>query len=175
MKNRFFMLAAAGTLALAMGAISCDNDDDNDNNNNEDLTGTYRMSSWNSPVAVDFDNNGTSSANLMTESSCFDNSTMTINDDGTYTMTYNDVGITGAVSSCRTETTTGTWARSGNSFTTTSGTGSSAIDTDYSFSSSGASPTMTRFMTGAQYPSINTTSGDPEYATGNVNMVFTRQ
>jgi hypothetical protein len=174
MKNRFFMLAAAGTLALAMGAISCDNDDDNDNNN-EDLTGTYRLSSWNSPVAVDFDNNGTSSANMMTESSCFDNSTMTINNNGTYTMTYNDVGINSAVSSCRTETTTGTWARSGNTFTTTSGTGSSAIDTDYSFSSSGASPTMTRFMTGAQYPSINTTTGDPEYTTGNVNMVFTRQ
>lgn len=167
------MLAAAGWLALALGT-SCNNDDDNENNN-DNMAGTYRLSSWNMPVAVDFDNNGTSSTNMMNESNCYNNSVMTVNNDGTYTMTYNSVGINGNTSSCQSQTTTGTWTRNGNTFTTSSGSGSAMTNTDYSFSSAGNNQTITRYMTGAQYPSINSTTGDPMYSTGNVKMVFTRQ
>jgi len=176
------MLAAAGCLTLAMGTfISCNNDDDNDNGNNTnaDLVGTYRMTSWNAPSAVDYDQNGTSSSNMMSESNCFNDSQMTINQDGTYMMTYNDINIANNAATCRTTTTNGTWTRQGNSFTTTSGTGASAVNTNYTFAganvTSGTSATMTRYWNNGQYATFNTATGFPEYATGNVNMVYTMQ
>lgn len=176
MKNlKLLMLAIAGCVTLA----SCSDDDNDSNNNNDnqnsDLTGTYRMTSWNAPMAVDFDDNGTSSTNMMLESNCYNNSQMTINEDGTYDMTYNYVGIDGTVS-CESETTTGTWTRTGNSFSTTHMNGSQSMNTNYTFAGgSGAqNTTLTRNMSNWDYPSIDT-NGNQVYSTGNVNMVMSRQ
>lgn len=53
-------------------------------NRDQDVTGIYTMSSWNAPKAADFDGDGTSNRNMMLESSCYNNSVMQINEDGTY-------------------------------------------------------------------------------------------
>src|SRR5690606_20300142 len=124
--------------------------------------------SWNGPVARDFNNDGTSSTNFMIESDCFDNSTIVINQNGTYTMTYNEMALDGTAWGCaNTQTTTGTWTRNGNTFTTTSVSGGMETDTDFTFSQNNG--TLTRSMTNVQYPSFNATTGDAEFAMGNVN------
>lgn len=171
-KINSFMLAVAGCFALA----SCSSDDNGGGNPNATVAGTYNMTSWNSPNAIDFDNDGTSSANMMDESTCYDNSKMVLHQDGTYTMAYNFIGITGTTASCApVENTSGTWVRSGNTITTTSMVNGVATDTDYSFAvGSGTNGnTMTRYMTNAQYPTLNE-SGGAVWSTGNVNMVFSK-
>jgi len=169
-KLKFFTLAVAGCFAL----VSC-SDDDNENNNsgntNSDLVGTYRLTSWNSPVSVDFDGDGVSNTNMMNESNCYNNSIMRINNDNTYTMTYNYVGIDGTVS-CQSETTNGTWTRNGNSFATTNIAGGQNVNTNYNFAS-GNQTTLTRNMSNWNYPSVDA-NGSQVYASGNVNTVMTR-
>lgn len=165
------MIAVAGCLSMA----SCSNDDDNNSvntNPNSDLVGTYRMTAWNSPMSVDFDNDGTSNTNMMNESPCYDDSMMTINANGTYTMTYNYVNINGGTVSCQAETTNGTWTRNGNSFSTSHLLGGQNMNTSYNFAS-GSSTTLTRNMSNWNYPTMN--NGTAEYAQGNVSMVMTRQ
>lgn len=164
------LLAFAGCIT----AVSCSSDDDGDNNNNmSEVAGTYRMTAFNSPTAIDYDDDGDSSTNMMTESDCYNNTVLTLNQNGTFTSTYNGIGINSGVSTCAaSQVTGGTWTRSGNtiSATTTSGgtgTNSWTWNTD--------AQTITRTQTNAQYPSINTTTGDFEYATGNVNYVYTMQ
>jgi len=172
MKNvKFLMMVMAGCLAFS----SCDNDDDNNNSNTTGYAGTYNMTAWNAPVAMDFDGNGTTSTNFMTETNCYNNSKIILNSNGTYTMTYNALGITGTTAGCAaSQATSGTWTRSGNNIVTTSTTGGSSTSATYSFANGSASngATLTRSMTNAQYPTIS--GNNATWANGNVNMTFTR-
>lgn len=164
------MLAVAG-LSLA----SCSNDDDNNNiNTNADLVGTYKMTSWNSPESLDFNGDGTANTNMMNESMCYNDSEMVVENDGTYTMTYNYVNVAndGTVS-CQTESTQGTWIRNGNSFTTTNVSGGQNMEANYSFQG-GNSTTLTRNMTNWNYPVMGD-DGNASWGNGNVNFVMTRQ
>lgn len=169
MKNlKLLMLSIMGCVAM----VSCDNDDDNNNNQNDDIVGTYRMTSWNAPMAGDFNDDGVSSTNFMTESNCFNNSTMTVNANGTYTMSYNTMGMNGTSWGCgTTQNSSGTWTRNGNTFTTTSSSSGTSTSSDFTFN--GTNQTMTHYMSNAQYPSFNATTGNAEFGTGNVNYVFT--
>ena len=173
MKRFFFLLLG---FAGCIGAASCSDDDDgnnNGNNNLRDMAGTYRMSSWNVPTAIDYDDDGDSSTNMMTESTCYNNTVMTLNEDGTYTSTYNSVGINNGVSSCaQSQVTSGTWTRNGNNLTATTTYGGSGTN---SWTWNQQANTVTRSLTNSQYPSINSTTGDFEYATGNISQVYTRQ
>lgn len=171
--KRFSILLLA--VAGCMATVSCSSDDDANNNNdpNADIVGTYRMTAQNSPVAIDYDGNGTSSANMMTESNCYNNTVMTINADGTYTSTYNGINISNGESTCASsQVTSGTWQRSGNTLTATTTNGGTGTN---SWTWSAANGTMSRMAANAQYPSINSTTGDFEYATGNVNYTYTMQ
>jgi|GEM_PF-6406185 len=162
-------------MAGCMATVSCSSDDDanNNNNSNADIVGTYRMTAQNSPVAIDYDGNGTSSMNMMTESPCYNNTVMTINADGTYTSTYNGINISNGQSSCATsQVTSGTWQRTGNTLSATTTSGGSGTN---SWTWNASNGTMSRMQSNAQYPSINATTGDFEYGTGNVNYVYTRQ
>jgi len=162
-------------LALVLAgcfAGSCSDDDNNDDNNSANLAGSYNMTAYNAPMAIDYDDDGDSSTNLMTESTCFNNSTMTLNSNGTYSMHYNGVTISNGLSSCAsTSNTTGTWTRNGNTITATPTGGGTA--TSWSWSSS--NKTLTNNATNAQYPSFNSTTGMYIYATGNTSTVYTMQ
>ncbi|MGQ2981939.1 lipocalin family protein [Flavobacterium sp.] len=166
MRNlKMLMLAAAGCCAL----VSCSDDDSE--NANAGIAGTYRLTAWNAPVAVDFNDDGTANVNLMNETSCYNNSDLILHRDGTYDMTYNYVNIDGTVS-CGSETTTGTWTRTGNTVTTTHLSGGQNVTADFNYAS-GNQRTLTRTVSNWNYPSID--GNDQVYAVGSVNMVLTKQ
>ena len=79
--------------------------------------------------------------------------------------------LTGEVS-CESESTTGTWIRNGNSFSTANMANGQNVNTNYNFAS-GSQTTLNRNMTNWNYPSIDA-SGNQAYATGNVNIIMTR-
>lgn len=165
------MIAVAGCLTIG----GCSSDDDNNSNTpipNADLVGTYKMTAWNVPEEVDLDDDGVVNTNLLNETECYDESMMTINSNGTYTMMYSYVNIEGGAMSCQNETTTGTWVRNGNSFTTTHISGGQNMNTPYTFAS-GNTTTLTRNITDGSYPTVN--NGTAEYAQGNISIVMTRQ
>lgn len=175
MKNFKLLLLAATVCGIT---AACSDDDNNSTSNqNADLVGTYKLSSWNAPMAVDFDGDGTANTNMMNESDCYTDSMLRVNRDGTYTLTTNyvDITSTGTVS-CKTELSSGSWVRSGNTFTTTNTVNGIGNNTEYTFASGSgpAGTTLTRYMALANYPSVDT-EGNQVYATGNVNTVMTRQ
>lgn len=167
-KLPLLLLAIAGCIT----AVSCSDDDDG-NNGSADIAGTYRMTAFNVPTAIDYDEDGDSSVNMMTESNCYNNTVMTINQNGTYTSTYNSVGINAGVSSCAAaQVSSGTWTRNGNTFTTTATNGGTGTNT---WTWNANANTLTRTQANAQYPSIDPDTGDYVYGTGNVSYVYTLQ
>ncbi|MXN91864.1 hypothetical protein GR160_11585 [Flavobacterium sp. Sd200] len=68
---------AALTIAVVV-TLSCSGDDDNDN---VSLTGTWKLTSATLPEAVDFNNDGTASTDVMTETGCLNNSTIVFTDN----------------------------------------------------------------------------------------------
>lgn len=90
-------------------------------------------------------------------------------------MTYNYTKVDGTVT-CESETTAGTWTRDGNSFSTTNMNGTQTMNTNYTFATGPGAQgnTLTRNMANWNYPGVDA-NGNRMYATGNVNMVMTRQ
>ncbi|HEX8269377.1 MAG TPA: hypothetical protein VF581_05755 [Flavobacterium sp.] len=127
-----WMLAAAGCFAFA----SCSDDDNgNPQGGGEDtLAGVYRLTTWTSPIGQDLDGDGDSSANLMTEHSCYTGGTITLNEDGTFTSTSNTVFTTDGELDCTSETINGIWTEAGSSITMTNGVGSETAETEFNLS-----------------------------------------
>lgn len=64
-------------IALAAFAIACSDDDNNTTANlNASLDGTWKLTAFTLDESVDFNGDGVMSTNLMTESGCYDNSTI---------------------------------------------------------------------------------------------------
>jgi len=92
-KLGFIAFAACITLA------SCADDDSNESvNGNVALEGTWELTTFNLQGGVDLNNDGTISENFMTETGCFDNSTVVFNNNGVATFYVQglDIGVTGA-------------------------------------------------------------------------------
>jgi len=69
-------------LALSAFAISaCSGDDDNNSIDNVSLTGTWKLTAATLPVGIDLNNDGSASTDFMSETGCFNNSTITFTDD----------------------------------------------------------------------------------------------
>lgn len=163
------MLAAAGCFAT-----SC-SDDDGDNNQSADFVGSYKMTAYNGPSSVDFDGDGTSSINFMDESDCWNNSTMTLNANGTYTMSSNGMNIDSGTSSCSSSATAtnGTWTRTGSTITTTQTSTGTGVGSSRSWAWSSGAHTLTNAQSNAQYPSFNSGTGLYSWSTGSVNSTYT--
>lgn len=142
MKNlKLCMLAAAGCLAIT----SCSSDDDNGNNNvSDDLTGTYELTAATTSQAQDYDGDGDTSTNLVTEGSCYNDSWISFHEDGTYdeSYSYSTMADGGLTLECHTEVSSGTFTRDGNNITTTRTSGSGSLNASYTFNTS--SRTLTR-------------------------------
>jgi hypothetical protein len=177
MKKIFLLVICAG-----LAAVSCSHDDDKGTNTDPslDLVGVYRMTAWNAPVAVDYDGNGISSANLMNETPCFNNSQISINADKTFSFTYNSVAIdTISGSTCHSLNSVGNWVRHGNTVTIISAaTDTLTLPTSSNFifvpASVATAPLLISSLPASLYPSINADTGAFEYATGDVNFVMTK-
>jgi hypothetical protein len=61
--------------------------------NSTGVAGTYRMTSFNTGVPTDLNNDGVTSINQMLETTCFNGSTIIINPDGTFRATSKGVDI----------------------------------------------------------------------------------
>lgn len=72
------MKKIAALTLVAFALLSCSGDDDNDN---VSLTGTWKLTSATLPEAVDFNNDGTLSTDVIAETGCLHNSTITFTDD----------------------------------------------------------------------------------------------
>lgn len=106
MKNvkKFLFLFGITVLLTA-----CSDDDDSGTSADSQLAGTYNLTAYNIPVAVDFDQDGDVSSNLMNESDCYLDTQIVLNSDNTYTAAYNYLLIAGNVS-CTEEEAVGNWS-----------------------------------------------------------------
>lgn len=165
-KFKFVLLAAAGCFVLA-----CDDDRDT---GNRDITGTYDLTAFNTPIPVDYDGDGISSTNMVDETSCYNDSRITINRDGTYILEEGSVRIQGTTSFCDLRITKGTWTRSGNALTTTSDLADDIVVTNYAFTTeNGISKNTMTSISNANYPGRNA-SGNPQSSFGTVDVIYTR-
>lgn len=70
------------TAVAAAMLLSCNSDDNNDNNN-VSVEGTWKLTRFELTEEVDLDNDGTASADLMSQTECFNNSTLVFDADAT--------------------------------------------------------------------------------------------
>lgn len=154
---------------LSVSLLSCEDCDDSPVvvNPNQDIIATFKLTAFNVPEAVDIDQNGQLSSNLMQESDCYDPSFLTFNSDGTYRLRNNQLVVVGSDTDCQSRTTTGNWTRNGNVITATPHSGD-----PIQFTFSEEAQTMSRILQ-TDYPRIDHETGDPETAQGDVTTIFT--
>jgi len=173
MKNfRMLMLTAAVCLTAAPFFNSCTDMTDDSGPTDNSVAGTFKMTAFNIPETIDFDGNGSSSNNLVTESDCFNSNILKLNSDHTYRKVDNYIDVSTGVAVCTEFVETGVWSRVDNVITTTSSTsnGYESYQITYTYSDSG---TITESEADYAYPTID--SGNPVTAVGDVSFVFTRQ
>ena len=61
--------------------------------NSTSVAGTYRMTSFNTGISTDLNNDGVASTNQMLETTCFNGSIIVINPDGTFSASSKGVDI----------------------------------------------------------------------------------
>ncbi len=170
MKNfRLYMLAAAGCLAIT----SCSSDDDNNNSNlNSDLTGTYELTSAITGQEQDYDGDGDSSVNLVSEGSCYNDSWISFHDDGTYdeSYSYSTMGQGGVSLECHTDISAGTYTRNGNTITTTRTSGTGSANATYTFDA--GAHRLSRVATNSSQSIFNMTTGLWATISSNLQLTF---
>lgn len=171
-KNKIAVqIAAFGCLAFS----SCHHCDDSETiAANADLVGLYEMSSWNSPSATDLNNDGDSSANMMAESPCYDDSILVLQQNGTFTHTNNSIQINKGVVSCaNSQHIAGIWKRSGTTVTTAAMVGGTRIERAYTFTETAAGSKLMLNISDTQYPTMS--AGNVSWATGTITIEFTKR
>lgn len=174
-----------GNLGLTFTKYT-DNDNDNGNSNNQEdnvdssgraeLLGNFNLTSFLiGGSAQDLDHNGTSSNNLASESSCYADSKIVFNADGTYTETAKRsiLGSVATLLDCSSATTTsGTWTRNGDNFITRQTSGNSNLVTKFTLDSS--AKTISKSEDNVQYPTFSAVSSLFANLSGTVNYTFTK-
>jgi Lipocalin-like domain len=137
------------------------------------VVGNYRLTAHNTSTPTDLNGNGTASVNQMLETACFNNSSLTINANGTFSVldNYADINNIGGVDTviCATNTDTGTWTFAGNVLTLTTTVGSITQVQTGVF----ANNVLTVNVQDTEF--INIVNGLPDFVDGNVQLVFTKQ
>lgn len=156
---------------------NADNDGENDDENNANfwLLGNFNLTSMMVPTAQNLDNDGDNSNNLVSESTCYGQSYLRFNADGT----YQEERVVPVISdnflslSCQTQTTFGTWMRNGNIITTTrTSSGSGSATTTYNFNAT--THLLTRTDNSGSFPSFSSGTSLYSMLDGAVNYTYTR-
>ncbi|MES2545289.1 MAG: hypothetical protein V4548_10415 [Bacteroidota bacterium] len=171
MKNSLLMLAVVGCISLT----SCNNDDENGSNNlTSDLTGTYELTSMTVPTSEDFDNDGDSHTNLVSEGSCYNDSWISFHSDGTYdeSYSYSSMGSGGLTLECNTRTTSGTYTQNDDQIITVPEAGSGESTATYTFNA--ATHILTRTENNGDYSGWNQATSLWANLTGNLQIVLTK-
>lgn len=79
------------------------------------ITGRYRLTAFNTDVRTDLNNDGTTSTNQMSETTCYNNMFLTLNENNTFSADSRgvDISATDALECFTDPIITGTWVRSG--------------------------------------------------------------
>lgn len=164
LKTILFSLAATAFFS------SCSSDDDNNDNSNDAAAGTYNLTAVIAPLAVDYNQDGTSSENLMQESPCYLDSHIKLEQDMTYTSTYSYV-LPELESTCYSEESFGTWEQEGNTIIITDASmGNNELTTIYTLNED---DTLVILLQNSTYPDRDE-SGHAIYSTGDVQLVYTK-
>lgn len=173
-KLRMFMFTAAACLTVAPLLNSCESDftENNIPVDNSGIAGTYRMSAFNIPVAVDYNADGTASTNLVNESDCYVDNYMRLNSDHTYARVDNYIDLSSGIPTCAEFLETGVWKKEDNVITTTSSAadGFNPYETEITYD---GGDVLTISYTNADYPGVDG-SGNPQTQQGDISYVFTR-
>lgn len=171
-KFRMFMFTAAVCLTAAPMMTSCDDmTDDSLPSDNSGVAGTYRMTAFNTPTAVDYNGDGTSSSNLVTESVCFTDNFIRLNSNQTYTRTDNYIDLSSGLPACAEYSETGVWRWEEDKLVTTSSDTNGYLPYDTEFVVSGE--VLTANLVDVAYPGADDL-GNPMTLQGDVSYVFTR-
>jgi hypothetical protein len=155
--------------------LDTDGENNDDNNANFWLIGNFNLSSYVVATAQNLDNDGDSSANLTSESSCYAQSHIIFHADGTYEeqSAVNVLSGGGLSLTCDTETTTGTWTRSGDTVTThRTSSGSGSVNVNYTFDAT--TRTLVRSNNTGSYPAFSTATSLFSMVNGAVSYTYTR-
>lgn len=172
-KFRMFMATAVICLTAAPFLNSCeDMTDDSLPTDNSGIAGTYRMTAFNIPMAVDYNTDGTSSTNLMNESDCFVDNYIRVNSDHTYARVDNYIDLSSGLPTCAEYSETGVWKRDGDLITTTSSDSNGYLPYDTEMVYDG-NDGLTISYTNVDYPGADS-SGFPTTLQGDVSYVFAR-
>ena len=139
--------------------------------NTASVAGTYRMTAFNTGIPTDLNHDGTTSTNQMLETTCYNNSSLIINANGTFTATSKGVDVsTSNTLECYTDAdVTGTWVLSGTVLVLTyTEAGAPVVE---SFSVSGNS--LTYSMPLGEIVSTTSTNA-AVYLNSSFNIVYTR-
>lgn len=151
------------------------NDADNvDTSAKAKLVGNFDLTSFLVGTAQDLDNNGQSSNNLVSESSCYSNADIKFNNDGTFTRTIKTATLgSGSLSlECETETETGTYTRVGDKVITRHMNGDVRVNTTYDFNASAT--TVSRSVSEMSYPIFNAITSLFGQVSGNVVLTYSK-
>lgn len=139
------------------------------------IAGTYLMTAFNSSVPVDIDFNGSSSANLMSETDCLDNNFLVLNLNNTFSATSNGIdiifdGVNDTIECFNDPNITGTWSLNGSALTLTYTFDNDVYSDVYNVSGNSLTHTISNGEV------VGTTStGEPVYITANISIIYTKQ
>lgn len=154
--------------AVCCAFLSC-SDDDSQSNTTKSYAGTYKISAVVLSGTVDFNQDGVASSNLMTETDCYNNSTIVLKDDKTFVSSYNFVGI-GTEVTCDNEVTSGTWEVQGNQLVLTNTIMDPPLVTNITIQEN----ILVNSLNNALYPDRDA-EGNAVYSTGPVTINYTKQ
>lgn len=136
------------------------------------VAGTYKLTAFNTSVPTDLNNDGNTSSNQLNETSCYNNSFLTLNTNNTFSADSKgvDINLTTNIIECFTDPVTiGTWSVSGSTLSLTY-VDSGVTYTDM-YTISGNS--LTYSLNGGEV--VGMSGSSPVYLTTNIQIVYTKQ
>jgi len=160
-------------IILTVASLSaCSSDDDNNTveNPNAQFAGLYNLTSLTAPMAVDFNMDETASAELMTESGCYNDTYILLNEDMTYNAVNSYVFFI-SDTGCQSEESSGTWEVNGNTLilTDTSLSDELELETEYTIDNG----LLYKTEEEASYPDRDA-DDNPIYLTGTLYYTYTK-
>lgn len=138
------------------------------------IVGTYLLTAFNTSIPTDLNGDGASSINQINETTCFNNSLLTLNANGTFTANSKgidiDLTVTPNIITCSTDPDiSGTWVLTGNILKTTYiESGVTNVD---EFTVIG----NTLSITANNGEIVGTANGSPVFLTADITIIFTKQ
>lgn len=140
-------------------------------NTGNSIAGTYILTAFNSSVPTDLNNDGTTSVNQMTESSCFNNMLMTLNNNGTFSADTKgvEIDINNQIACFVDPDISGSWSLQGNTLTL------SYIEGGVPYVDVFTVVGNTLVMVVPNGEVVGTASGAPVYLTSTITLIYTKQ